>query len=589
MIPPDSLVSMQRRLLRGMLVILLLLGLPALAVACLEAVRLDQLSGIFLYGSFYLVVFFTALSFERLPFGFSAGVMLACLYLISLFNLVHFSFGGAGIEIFLTLSVLATVLLGIPLGLATAGICLVSILGVGMAFVYGVIDVTPGMPATTGQLISWITASAVFSLLSGALILSSGMVQQHLIRSVKTVQQQADDLSMVNENLSEEIGQRTQAEDRLKQSELQFRTLFEMAPDAFYLTDLEGKFLDGNKAAETLMGVSREKFIGKSFQTLHILPRDQLPLAFALLEKNIRGEKTGPDELDLKSRSLGEIVVEIHTCPFELNGQRVILGIARDVSERKKLEAHFNQARKMESIGRLAGGVAHDFNNMLSIIIGNTELALEQAPPGHPLHQALNEIFNAANRSAVITRQLLGFARRQAVAPRALDLNRTVEAMLDMLRRLIGENINLSWHPAPDLWLVKIDPSQVDQILVNLCVNARDAIGDVGRIIIETRMTELKQLSGGRQEDFIPGDFVVLAVSDTGCGMDKQTLANLFEPFFTTKDLGKGTGLGLATVYGIVRQNSGVIHVNSSPGNGSSFEICLPRYLSDADTVSQQS
>jgi len=277
------------------------------------------------------------------------------------------------------------------------------------------------------------------------------------------------------------------------------------------------------------------------------------------------------------------------TAQAVMEGQKVVrvIGNIVDITDRKraeterdKLQAQLTQAQKMESVGRLAGGVAHDYNNMLSVIIGNTELAMETTAADDPLYGTLEQILGAAGRSADITRQLLAFARKQTIAPKVLDLNHTVEGMLKMLRRLIGEDIDLAWLPEGTIWPVKMDPAQIDQILANLCVNARDAISGVGKITIETGKATLDEAYCAGHPGFIPGDFVLLSVSDDGCGMDKAILANLFEPFFTTKDVDKGTGLGLATVYGIVKQNEGFINVYSEPGQGTRFTIYLPRYQS---------
>jgi signal transduction histidine kinase len=236
----------------------------------------------------------------------------------------------------------------------------------------------------------------------------------------------------------------------------------------------------------------------------------------------------------------------------------------------------------MESVGRLAGGVAHDYNNMLTVIIGYAEMALERVGPEDPLRADLLEILRAARHSADITRQLLGFARKQPIRPRVLDLNATVEGMLKMLRRLIGEDINLSWRPGAGLWPVRMDPIQIDQVLANLCVNARDAISGVGRITIVTQNARVDAIQGPDTADFEPGDFVLLTVRDDGCGMAASTLERLFEPFFSTKPFGQGTGLGLATVYGIVKQNNGFIEVESQPGQGAVFRIYLPRQEPEA-------
>ncbi|MFO7859958.1 MAG: transporter substrate-binding domain-containing protein [Desulfosalsimonas sp.] len=259
----------------------------------------------------------------------------------------------------------------------------------------------------------------------------------------------------------------------------------------------------------------------------------------------------------------------------------------RRISEqqRQSLEEQLQQAQKMESVGRLAGGVAHDYNNMLSVIIGYAELALDKVDTADPLHADLTEILNAAKRSNDITRQLLAFARKQTINPASLDLNETVEGMLKMLHRLIGEDIDLSWVPGPGLWPVKMDPTQIDQILANLCVNARDAIAGVGHITIETHNISIDEHYCRDHAGFLPGEYVLLAVSDDGTGMDRQMLENIFEPFFTTKEVSKGTGLGLATVYGIVKQNNGFINVYSELQEGTTFRIYLPRHADEAKTL----
>ncbi|EKD39537.1 MAG: PAS/PAC sensor hybrid histidine kinase [uncultured bacterium] len=264
------------------------------------------------------------------------------------------------------------------------------------------------------------------------------------------------------------------------------------------------------------------------------------------------------------------------------------VAVKRDITESLKLEAQLQQAQKMETVGRLAGGVAHDFNNMLSVILGYTEMALEKTDPTAPLHDDLREILNAADRSAKITGQLLAFARKQTITPRVLDLNETVESMLKMLHRLIGEDIDLLWRPGGDLPLVRIDPSQIDQILANLCVNARDAITGVGRLIIETAAATCDAEYCALHAEAVPGEYVQLVVSDDGCGMEKAILDKIFEPFFTTKELGKGTGLGLATVYGIVKQNNGFVNVYSEPGKGTTFRVYLPQCARENSTIAKE-
>ena len=315
---------------------------------------------------------------------------------------------------------------------------------------------------------------------------------------------------------------------------------------------------------------------------------ENLPLSRAL-----RGEKTCNEERRIVHKN-GTIRWGLVNATPIVNSQGEILAgflVIIDDTKRKraeeageKLHAQLTQAQKMESVGRLAGGVAHDFNNMLGVIIGYSELILEQVPPSQQFHAELEEIRKAAKRSADLTRQLLTFARKQTVAPRVLDLNQAIEGMLNMLRRLIGENINLMWMPGTGLWLVRMDPSQIDQILANLCVNARDAIADVGKITVETENATFDEEYCAGHAGAIPGEYVRIAVSDTGYGMDKETLAHIFEPFFTTKGVGKGTGLGLATVYGAVKQNNGFINAYSEPGQGATITIYIPRHVEKTGT-----
>lgn len=277
-----------------------------------------------------------------------------------------------------------------------------------------------------------------------------------------------------------------------------------------------------------------------------------------------------PSEVELLRRLVDNLAYAL---------QAMRMKAAHEKAERNRgvLESQLLQAQKMEAVGRLAGGVAHDFNNMLAVIMGHGDLALEETAPDSPQHVHLMEIQKAAQRSADLTRQLLAFARKQTISPRVLDLNDTIPGMLKMLRRLIGEDIDLRWKPARELWPVHMDPAQLDQILANLAVNARDAIEGVGRITIETSNVALDGTYCETHAGFVPGRYVLLAVSDDGCGMDKETMAQLFDPFFTTKPAGQGTGLGLAMVYGIVKQNQGFINVYSEPGKGTTFKIYLPR------------
>ncbi len=295
-------------------------------------------------------------------------------------------------------------------------------------------------------------------------------------------------------------------------------------------------------------------------------------------------------ELRELNERLEEIVQE-RTAELSRTNSLLSLELAenkRVEAEKDKLQDQLYQAQKMESVGQLAGGVAHDFNNMLSVIIGFTQLCMDKIDPSQPMHGDLREILNAANRSVNITRQLLAFARKQTICPKVIDLNGAIDGTLKMLRRLIGEDIELKWCPQTDIQPVNMDPSQLDQVLANLCINGRDAIRGSGEIRIETGMAHFEAEECVPQSGMLPGDYVLISVSDSGCGMSREILAKIFDPFFTTKHPGSGTGLGLSTVYGIVSQNNGFIRVYSEVGKGTTFRVYLPRHEGTPEKISEQ-
>ena len=363
---------------------------------------------------------------------------------------------------------------------------------------------------------------------------------------------------------------------RVEQERERLLAAIEQAGEAIVITDPGGCIQYVNPAFEKTTGYRRSEVVG---QNPRILKSGQQDDAFYRnMWTTISAGRTWQGRL-VNRRKDGSLYTESATISAVCDSTGRILNyvaVKRDITERLELEAQFQQAQKMEAVGRLAGGVAHDYNNILSVIIGYCELAMDKVGAQDPLYEDLREIYAAANRSRDITRQLLAFARKETIAPEVLDVNATIENMLKILRKLIGEDIDLAWHPGKVPWPVLMDPSQLDQILANLCVNARDAIADTGRIVIETSTITLDADYCSKHAGFVPGDFALLTVSDDGCGMDRETMDHIFEPFFTTKGVGKGTGLGLATIYGIVKQNNGFINVYSEPGRGTTFRIYLP-------------
>lgn len=380
-----------------------------------------------------------------------------------------------------------------------------------------------------------------------------------------------------------DIDERKQAEEALRESENRLRFALEGTNDGLWDVQMKTGTTYLSPRGCEILGYQPDEACEVATAWADLVHPDDLPLTNERLRAHLEGRNPifeVEQRLRMKSSdwkwvlARGKVVSRDQDgVPFRMTGTHT------DLTEQKKLQEQLIHAQKMESVGRLAGGVAHDFNNMLSVILGHTELARMKEAVSPQLLEHLEQIKKATERSAEIVSQLLAFARKQTITPRVLALNETVENMFKMLRRLIGENIDLAWLPGEALWPVRMDSIQIDQILANLCVNARDAITGVGRITIETKNLTVDAAFGTGLKGFIPGEYVLLTVSDDGCGINKENLQRIFEPFFTTKKVGQGTGLGLSTVYGIVKQNNGYIDVYSEPGHGTSFKIYLPRYL----------
>jgi two-component system cell cycle sensor histidine kinase/response regulator CckA len=387
-------------------------------------------------------------------------------------------------------------------------------------------------------------------------------------------------LEQAQERIRHETDERRRAEEQLRASEARYGSLFESAQDAIAVTDEDGKLLEVNHTCCALFGANREELLRATLGDLIGAPeiRERLP---GLLQTF---QETGvlKEELAVLPRGGSRRVVELSGVRF---APGLYINILRDITERKTLERQLQQAQKMESIGTLAGGIAHDFNNILTGIIGFASLALRKAKPDDPLRHDLAEIKKQGERAAALTRKLLAFSRQQILEPKNVDLNQLIAEAGKFLRRVIGAHIELKIATAPQLATVYVDPVQIEQVLVNLCINARDAMPAGGQLLIETHNVHLDEAYCQSHPWARPGDYAQLTVSDTGTGMGGETMAHIFEPFFTTKEVGKGTGLGLAMVYGIVKQHDGLIHVYSEPGQGTTFKIYLKAVAAPAESL----
>jgi PAS domain S-box-containing protein len=402
-------------------------------------------------------------------------------------------------------------------------------------------------------------------------------------------------LQQANEALQIEIDERRQMEIERQQSKESYRLLARNIPGVIYKGKADGSVEYLDDRIQQLLDYPIEDFYSRKLrvQTL-IHPEDLLPAKRAFLEA-LKGDNEYIREYRLQRKD-GTYLW------FQERGQIVcqpdgridyISGILFDITERRrmeeekeKLDGQFRQAQKMEAVARLAGGVAHDFNNMLNVILGFTELALSVSKPIDPIYTDLQAIQEAATRSADLTRQLLAFSRKQTISPLSIDLNDQMQGMKRLLSRIIGEDIQLTFNLSADLWPVFMDPAQVDQIVANLAVNSRDAMPQGGRITLETRNVFLNQVFCLSKPGCVPGEYVMLSFSDTGCGMDQETLDHVFEPFFTTKPEGKGTGLGMATIYGVVNQNNGFVNILSEPNKGTIVQVYIPRHVGQEEPLS---
>jgi PAS domain S-box-containing protein len=396
------------------------------------------------------------------------------------------------------------------------------------------------------------------------------VVQNYSVENAYT-ERDLEFLSSVGDQIALAI-ERKRGEERVRQSEARLRVLIEQLPAVLWTVDSNLRFTSAVGAGLTRLGLKPDQVVGMSL-TDYFDTSDPTFVPIAAHRRAVAGEAvTFPVEWKDGSYAC-------HVEPLR-DGDGIVHGaicMALDVTDRKKLEEQFRQAQKMEAVGRLAGGIAHDFNNLLMVIQGYADLLAERLNEGDPLRRNAEQIRAASQRAAALTQQLLAFSRKQILAPKVLNVHTVVTDLEKILRRVIGEDIELRTSSTADLWLIKADRSQVEQVIMNLAVNARDAMPTGGRLTIETANVEFDMSISNPPTVLAPGKYVMLAVSDNGCGMDEKVQAHIFEPFFTTKEKGKGTGLGLATVYGVVKQSGGYIWVYSEAGRGTTFKIYLPR------------
>ena len=552
--PDDGIRYWQERLLLVFIFIGTVLGLfvylPSVALSIKEGLWSVAVADTIIY-AWIVILFFR----RSIPFAVRAVTVSLISYILGMVLLLTIGpFGGGPVWLF-AFPVMVAILLGLRISLMALAVNAGTLIIIGILLQFSIMQWDY---SATNPVEKWLVISLNFLLLNSIVTISIALISggiQGLLKRQK---------SMLAS---------------LEKSEEKFRVLFEFAPDAYYLNDFQGTFIDGNRTAEELLGYKKEALIGKNFLELNLLSPDQLPKALELLGKNLEGKETGPDEFILNPKSGEPVVVEIRTLPTEIDGQNIILGIARDVSKRKQLETSLHRAQKMEAMGLLAGGVAHDLNNILSGIVSYPELLLMDLPEDSPLRKPIKTIQESGMRAADVVDDLLTIARGVATGKEALNLNTIVTEYLESpeYQELDKTHsfVNFETELDPDLLNMTGSPVHTNKTLMNLVVNASEAIEGAGTVTISSMNRYLDEPLKG-YEDVHTGEYAVLSVSDDGSGIAPKDLEKIFEPFYTKKVMGRsGTGLGLAIVWNTVQDHNGYINVESSE-KGTVFYLYFP-------------
>jgi len=581
---PESVAGVRHRILNTILVIIavvppvaILLSIPRFLEFGLRPVQYVAI------GLFAAVVVVTLLR-HRLSYRFKSLFLLVGTFVVGVVSLVNWGMVGMYAVFFIGVIFIAALLLSFRAGLLTLGATIVVMIGTGLLVRFGVVSFDVDYPRFSSALSTWVLATghvAVFALL---ILVGFHRLHQALLTNITQLGRRSEELVQMNVRLQGEIGVRERTEDRIRESEGRYRLLADNSTDMIWTADAGLRTTYVSPQVASLRGFSVDEALTQSLD--EVVAPASLASVRQALEEELALWRSGPTPKDRVRTIEAEMIRKDGSTVWTETRARVlgdgsgrpaaILGVSRDISERRQLEGQLLQSQKMEAIGRLAGGVAHDFNNQLLVILGMAQLLESEAGPADPRRRSLGMIREAAERSAGLTRQLLAFSRKQTVQPVVLDLNASLSNLRKTLGRMIGEDIGLVMHLNAAPPLIRIDPTQLEQVVFNLSVNARDAMPNGGRLIFETANLTADDEFARTHLGTAAGAYVRLVVSDSGVGMDKKTIGQIFEPFFTTKGRDKGTGLGLATVYGIVRQAGGAISVYSEPGLGATFTIYLP-------------
>lgn len=563
----NKIAAIRKILFETVLTVFCVLGFIAVIMGGVEVYLQGRWEIVFFYIGAYLPAPICFLLREKIPYKYLTNIVLLDIYILSVLILGGVGLSGAGIPLLITFCVLTTTFQGITRGLAAILMSVVAILLIGTAMNTGLIPIDIVAMTNSTRMEAWFMASVLLLLIGSIMVVCLGVLQDSLQKTIKNLQENALELKASNQQLERAMKHQRKTEEK-------YRTMIEYSNDMIWTLDKAGHFTFFDKQTEKITGLKREDWIGKSFVPLML--EEDLPMLGEILKKGFEGESLSY-ELRFKNQDDNILTISVTTAPLLKNGEvNGLVSFGRDITEEKKLKARLLLSQKMESIGTLAGGIAHDFNNILFPIIGHTEMLMEDVGEQSPFHSSLNKIYSGAMRAKNLVNQILTFSRQDKNELKPMKMQPIIKEVLLLIRSTIPAMIKINQDISPDCGVIRADPTQLHQIIMNLTTNAYHAMEETGGELTIT----LKKIELGKYDllttNMKPGTHACLSVADTGMGMDKNLTEKIFDPFFTTKETGKGTGMGLSVVHGIVTGMGGAVQVYSEPGKGTQFNVYFP-------------
>ncbi len=563
----NRIASIRKILFESVLSVFCVLGFIAVIMGGVEVYLQGRWEIVFLYIGAYLPALICFLLREKIPYNYLTLIVLLDIYILSVVILGGVGLSGGGIPLLIIFCVLTTIFQGIGRGLISILMSVVAILLIGLAMNTGLIPIDIVTMTNSTRIEAWFMASVMLLLIASIMVVCLGVLQDSLQKTIQSIQKNTLELQDSNQQLEA-------AMKRQKKTEEKYRTMIEYSNDMIWTLDKAGHFTFLDKQTEKVTGLKQDEWIGKSFIPL-ILEQD-LPMIEQIFQRGLKGESLNY-EFRFKNQDENILTISVTTAPLLTNGEvNGMVSFGRDITKQKKLESRLQLSQKMESIGTLAGGIAHDFNNILSPIIGHTEMLMEDVAKDSPFYSSLNEIYAGSLRAKNLVNQILAFSRQDKNQLKPMKMQPVIKEVLQFIRSTLPAMVNINQNISSDCGVIRADPTQLHQIIMNLTTNAYHAMEETGG---ELKIT-LKEIKLGEYDvitpDMKPGAYACLSVADTGLGMDKNLIEKIFEPFFTTKEKGKGTGMGLSVVHGIVTGMGGVIQVYSELARGTQFHVYFP-------------